>query len=541
MKSFNIRTSLMLLLTIPVCCLIILSVISIRTFEKIDEGIGRIYDDRVVPMEQLKNISDAYAVLIIDTINKADHNLIKPAAALESLRQAKTLIKDNLQSYLSTQLTPDEQQLVNQLNTLLRNADQSVLDTESALAKMGTTNNGELNAYNGALYKTIDPVTGKIDELMKLQLHVAKEERNKSLELYNSSRNIYIALAIVVTLSITIVGYLTVNSISSTIITIKDSIERAHKNSDLTIQVNIDRNDELAQLVTAYQKMINHFREIIEQIRQASFALQHESSALRQITQQTNSGALRQQSDADLAATASTEMSATIDEVARNAQQASVAANNATEETNKAAQVMYATMEQFEKLSTQMELTGNNIQQVSADSQSIGSVIDVIRGIADQTNLLALNAAIEAARAGEQGRGFAVVADEVRSLAKRTQDATHEIQGMIQHLQSATSEAVNSTQQVKSMIQQTKDQSSIASNALNVINNAVTLISDMNIQIATATEEQSQVSLEINTNIVNIAAVSHETVQTVQKIDQASGQLTNLSTKLESMVSTFKV
>ena len=541
MKTLTIRTNLMLLLAVPVIFLIILSVLSINTFQKIDAGIGRLYDDRVVPLEQLKKISDAYAVLVIDTVNKADSNLIKPATALEALRTAKIQIHTNLENYLRTKLTLKEEQLANQLKPLLASADQRLQELETTLVKMGSVNNGELNAYNGSLYEKIDPISEKVTELIDLQLNVAKDERSHSSQIYQDSRILFTIMSIIIVLSISVVGYLTANSMSSAIIIIKEGIERAHRDSDLTIQVNIDRKDELAQLVDAYQKMMNHFREIITQVRQTSSALNTESSILSQVTQKTNDGALRQQSDTDLAATASTEMSATIDEVARNAHQASVAANNATDESNRAARIMAETMDQFQQLSMQMELTGNKIQQVSSDSDSIGSVIDVIRGIAEQTNLLALNAAIEAARAGDQGRGFAVVADEVRSLAKRTQDSTQEIQAMIQRLQNATSEAVASTYQIRNMIQQTKDKSSIASNALGAINHAVTMISDMNMQIATATEEQSQVSLEINSNIVSIASVSQETVKAVKKIDHASQKLTSMSKTMEEMVCAFKI
>ncbi len=214
---------------------------------------------------------------------------------------------------------------------------------------------------------------------------------------------------------------------------------------------------------------------------------------------------LEQKGEVDQVATAMTEMSATVHEVARNATEAAEAAQRADEETGKGKMVVSQAIEAIDLLANEVNDAAQVIHRLEQDSDEIGAVLDVIRGIAEQTNLLALNAAIEAARAGEQGRGFAVVADEVRTLAQRTQQSTQEIQNMIERLQSGAQDAVKAMEQGRSRAQVGVEQAAEAGVSLETIAQAVGTISDMNTQIATAAEEQSVVAEEINLNIVSIS------------------------------------
>lgn len=541
MKNISVRNKLLILLAAPLICLILLSIASVSTFQAIDAGIGRIYDDRVVPLKQLKQIADDYAVLVIDAVNKADHGITSPTKALDEIRAAKTRIHENWSAYMKTQLTQEEGRLANDAKALFAAADKAITSVESTLKTMGSSNKGELSAYNGPLYKQIDPISEKIAELIELQLRVAGQERDAAEALYHSRRTLFVIVAVVVVGLVASFGFLTSRSISNALTHIKETIERSERDADLTLQVDIASSDELGQLAAAYQKLMNHFREIIQQVRTTNTGLNHEASQLSTLTEQTRSNTLQQQNDTDQAATASTEMSSTVEEVALNAQRASDAAIGANTAAQDGTKVMAASIVQIHELSSQMEQTGISIQQVASDSNAIGAVLDVIKSIADQTNLLALNAAIEAARAGEQGRGFAVVADEVRSLAQRTQESTQEIQAMIERLQAATEKAVHSTEQVRGRMSQTQDNSTLASEALVKITSAIAMISDMNLQIATATEEQSQVSQEINASIVNIANVSRSNVGAVDQIGKASLKLSEMSDNMERMVGAFKV
>ncbi|MDD4862908.1 MAG: methyl-accepting chemotaxis protein [Alishewanella agri] len=201
---------------------------------------------------------------------------------------------------------------------------------------------------------------------------------------------------------------------------------------------------------------------------------------------------------------------------------------------------MQHTLKTIEALAQEVENSAQVISRLSEDSTQIGSVLDVIRGIAEQTNLLALNAAIEAARAGEQGRGFAVVADEVRTLASRTQASTLEIQSMIERLQTDASNAVKAMQQGQVQAQQGLSQAAQAENALQTISQSVTRINDMNIQIATAAEEQSSVAEEINRNIVNISQSADATAEGAKQTASAGDELAKLAARLQNLVGQFK-
>ena len=249
----------------------------------------------------------------------------------------------------------------------------------------------------------------------------------------------------------------------------------------------------------------------------------------------------KQRQETDQVATAMNEMSATVAEVAQNAQLASETAHQANEESRVGQQVVNESISAVVALIQKVELAADVIQVLENNSQEIGTVLDVIRSIAEQTNLLALNAAIEAARAGEQGRGFAVVADEVRVLAQRTQSSTEEIQQMIEKLQSGAKEAVEAMMHSRSQADVTRDTSARAGEVLNDITQSVTSINDMNTLIASAAVEQNSVAEEINRNIINISQVAETTSESVEHSAKTSEELRHVAEELKHVISRLKV
>jgi methyl-accepting chemotaxis protein len=243
----------------------------------------------------------------------------------------------------------------------------------------------------------------------------------------------------------------------------------------------------------------------------------------------------------DQVSTAATEMSSAVHEVARNAQNAADAARNAETQSREGAQVVGATINSIRQLALEVESASTSIQALEQEAASIGAVLAVIRGIAEQTNLLALNAAIEAARAGEQGRGFAVVADEVRALAARTQESTKDIQVMIERLQAGVQNAVKATHSGSNKARQSVEQAAGVDQALTDTSDSVQRINDMTAQIATACEQQSSVTEEIARNISDIRDLSNEAAQTSEQSAQASQHLSELSQGLTRLVGRFRV
>ena len=257
--------------------------------------------------------------------------------------------------------------------------------------------------------------------------------------------------------------------------------------------------------------------------------------------EESSRGLITQNDEVNQAATAVTEMSAAVDEVARNAESASEESRRTQGFTEAGLERVSQTLKSIQKLSGNVETTSDKIQVLSQRAQSISKVVEVIRAIAEQTNLLALNAAIEAARAGEQGRGFAVVADEVRALAHRTQSSTQEIEQMISAIQSDSEEAVEAMSKSKELATQSLDVAQEASSSLDQIAKAITQINERNLLIATASEEQAHVAREVDRNLVSIRELAVQSSAGASQTASACGEMSKLAVDLNKMVNRFVV
>ncbi len=318
-------------------------------------------------------------------------------------------------------------------------------------------------------------------------------------------------------------------------------IEIAEGEGDLTVSLPEKGNDEITDVSRGFNMFVSKTRRTIQQVVDTSSQINDSASELSQINGSTSLSIGRQQQETEQVAAAMNEMVATVQEVARNVTDAASAANEANNEANAGQDIVAGAINKIDRLANEVQQAAEVLHRVEDDSQKVGTVLDVIKGIAEQTNLLALNAAIEAARAGEQGRGFAVVADEVRTLAGRTQKSTEEIQKMIENLQSGTREAVNVMERGQEMTGETVAQANQAGEALQAIATAVSTITNMTVQVASAAEEQNSVAEEINANIVNISNLANETGEASECSGSATDQLSKLALQLKAAVSQFRV
>lgn len=310
---------------------------------------------------------------------------------------------------------------------------------------------------------------------------------------------------------------------------------------DLTRRLKYNREDELGELAGWFNRFLDKLQPTIANVQRSVQDARSSADQSAAIAAQTSAGMQQQFRDVEQVATASHEMSATAQDVARNAAQAANAARAADEATHDGLSVIGKTTQSIGSLSDELNHAMTQVESLAASSDQIGSVLEVIRAIAEQTNLLALNAAIEAARAGEAGRGFAVVADEVRSLARRTQESVEEIRQVIERLQNGTRDVVAAMQGSRSQAQGSVDQVDHAVAALRRIGEAVAVISDMNLQIASAAEEQSAVAEEVNRNVAGIRDVTESLSGQADESARVSRALNELANHQQSLMSYFRV
>ncbi|KQM53446.1 chemotaxis protein [Pseudomonas sp. Leaf15] len=310
---------------------------------------------------------------------------------------------------------------------------------------------------------------------------------------------------------------------------------------DLTRRLAYDKQDELGELAGWFNRFLDKLQPIIAQVKRSVQDARGTADQSAAIATQTSAGMEQQYRQVDQVATASHEMSATAQDVARSAAQAAHAARDADQATRDGLSVIDRTTTNIGNLAADMSTAMAQVEGLAANSEKIGSVLEVIRGIAEQTNLLALNAAIEAARAGEAGRGFAVVADEVRNLAQRTQESVEETRLVIEHLQSGTTDVVGSMGNSYRQAQGSVEQVGQAVTALRQIGEAVTVISDMNLQIASAAEQQSAVAEEINSNVATIRDVTESLSEQANESARVSQALNSLANQQQGLMDQFRV
>lgn len=408
-----------------------------------------------------------------------------------------------------------------------------------ALARRGDT--AALNKLTLVDMKPVVDGTGKqLGELGDFYAEGIERDGRISAERYDASRLIVIAVIALAALATVLMAWLLTRSIVGPL---REALLAARRvaQGDLTQTLAVQGRDEVSELQRALQQMQAQLRETLSRIAGSSTQLATAAEELNAVTEAARQGLQQQNDELEQAATAVTEMSTAVDEVARNAVSTSEASRASSQAAQQGQTRVADTLDAIAALSDEVSATGTLVQQLAVQSQDIGKVLDVIRAIAEQTNLLALNAAIEAARAGEAGRGFAVVADEVRALASRTQQSTLEIEQMVSSMRSGASHALGSMHSSSQRALATRALAETAGVALEEINSRIGEMYERNLVIASAAEEQAQVAREVDRNLVNIRDLSTQSADGARQTNAASHELSRLAVDLQGLVNRFHI
>ncbi len=538
LSRLTIKLRLTLLAVGGSLLLVVIGVLGLYGMSVSNAALHTVYANRTTAVGQISEILER----VMDNRIQLLRSVRQPTP--EVIREAVDTVDDNIakinrlwEAYMASYLTEEEKGLAEKWRVDRARFVQEGLKPAVAALRAGQVDEASqiITRFVGPLYP---PVKTGAATLVSLQLRVAQEEHARAVNLYTVLRNLLLVLVLLAVGGGGWFAYATVRRVTSSVATLEQATQRLAE-GDLRTRINDTHADELGQISQAFNRMAERFRQSLAAVSASTGQLAAAAEELSAVSQQTSHGIRDQQSGTDQAATAMHEMTATVQEVARNTATAAAGAREADGVAKAGAVEAQQAAEAIVVLAAEVDRVAQVTQRLSGDSNAIGVVLEVIRGVAEQTNLLALNAAIEAARAGEQGRGFAVVADEVRTLASRTQQSTQEIREIIERLQAGAGEAVTVMVRGREQAQHSVQQARQAGVALATIAQAVGNITEMNVQIAAAVEQQSAVAEDINRNIVSISQISAQTASGAQQTASASDELARLAGQLQKLVSQF--
>jgi len=499
---------------------------------------------------RMEKVRDVY----FPVVQKSDSNLVKLRQIEELLNTAvstgetefidsadklKSEIKENIETI--TLLWQEKSDDSRRINTQFSNYYRMAREVSAGMLA-GTLDMSNMSSKIGTMNKALQTVT----QSMEKSSVDALSDFNLTVEASNQAAKEALTFGVMVTgITVTILvllGWSTANSIGTALASLLKSLKDiASGDGDLTKRLSKTSNDELGEVVDWFNLFVEKLHSSIGDVVNSIQPLTTLSSDLGNLTSETLEISSQQNRATEEVALVVEEMVASVQNVSRNANSASQAATEADRAAKDGREIVEKTVASINGLAEEVERAGEVIRKLESDTENVGTILDVIKGIAEQTNLLALNAAIEAARAGEQGRGFAVVADEVRTLASRTQDSTQEIQKVIEELQTAARSAVEVMGQSKVRAQTSVDQAAQTGESLAAITERVEAITEMNIQIASAAEEQERAAHSIKENVMGIKETSETAMKSIQNVEVASSSLVDISSNLQGVTSEFKV
>jgi len=537
-KNAKIRTKLLTGFMLLAAIATIVNAINAFQLAQIRGMQQRLYSQDIKPMEQLVTLTEAFQKM---RVASRDVNLAKTPEALQNgiaMRKENFRIANESLTAIATNSPESRAELENLRITITRF--NSMLDKIAELALAGKSEEGNIYGRTPEVANTVKSSTEQLAAITAAKIAHGNGNTERTIAITNSALILAVICALVMLLLAVALGFAITGSITGPVRNLEQQAERIAA-GDLTVMISQGSRDEIGMLAASFAKMTDSLRATLQSVDGTSARVAAASNQLQSTSEQIATGAEEVSCQAQTVATASEELSATSGDIAQNCLAAASGSQQATEAAQTGARVVSQTVDVMNRIAERVNSTARSVEELGTRSDQIGAIVGTIEDIADQTNLLALNAAIEAARAGEQGRGFAVVADEVRALAERTTKATREIGDMIKAIQSETKSAVAAMQEGVMEVQQGTAEATNSGSAIREILEQINSVTSQVSQIATAAEEQSATTGEITNNIHQISDVVRQTAQSSQESAAAAAQLARLAEDLRSLVSQFRL